>query len=300
MPELPEVEVVRRGVEDVITGARITGVTVLDSRSLKRHPGPVEDFVATLSGATVTAAVRRGKFLWFPLEGTSSALVCHLGMSGQVLLGDDRSDFGPHLRVLLELTTRDGDDVRVGFVDQRIFGSLAIDQLVPTGDGRPGGLGSDEPVVPSSVAHIARDPLDPCFDEEAWSRRLRAKHTDIKRALLDQNLISGIGNIYADEALWATKRHYLFPTNRMTAADARSLLESVRVVLRKALAEGGTSFDQQYVNVNGQSGYFAHSLEAYGRDGQPCSRCGTTIHREPFMNRSSHRCPRCQRVPRTR
>jgi formamidopyrimidine-DNA glycosylase len=300
MPELPEVEVVRRGVEDVITGARITSVTVLDSRSLKRHPGPPEDFVGRLTGAVVTAAVRRGKFLWFPLQGTCNAVVCHLGMSGQVLLGDEDSDFGSHLRVLLELTTRAGDSLQVGFVDQRIFGSLAIDELVPTNDGHPGGLGSDEAVVPLSVSHIARDPLDPHFDELAWSRRLRSKHTDIKRALLDQNLISGIGNIYADEALWATKRHYLHSTNRMTAADTRILLQEVRAVLRKALAEGGTSFDQQYVNVNGQSGYFSHSLEAYGRDGQPCSRCGSTIHREPFMNRSSHRCPRCQRVPRTR
>jgi formamidopyrimidine-DNA glycosylase len=221
-------------------------------------------------------------------------------MSGQVLLGDEDSDFGPHLRVRLELTTRAGDSIRVGFVDQRIFGSLAVDELNPTSDGFPGGLGSDAPLVPVSVAHIARDPLDPHFDEKAWSRRLRSKHTDIKRALLDQNLISGIGNIYADEALWATRRHYLYPTHRMTQADTHSLLEQVRAVLTKALAEGGTSFDQQYVNVNGQSGYFAHSLEAYGRDGQACSRCGTTIHREPFMNRSSHRCPRCQRAPRTR
>ncbi|CAB4563764.1 MAG: bifunctional DNA-formamidopyrimidine glycosylase/DNA-(apurinic or apyrimidinic site) lyase [Actinobacteria bacterium] len=300
MPELPEVEVVRRGVEDVITGARITRTTVLDARSLKRHPGPAEDFVSRLTGALVTAAVRRGKFLWFPLTGTSSALVCHLGMSGQVLLGDEDSDFGPHLRVLVELTTRASESIHVGFVDQRIFGSLAIDELIPTSDGFPGGVGSAEPLVPVSVSHIARDPLDPHFDEEAWSRRLRSKHTDIKRALLDQNLISGIGNIYADEALWATKRHYLHPTHRMTQADTHSLLEEVRAVLNKALAEGGTSFDQQYVNVNGQSGYFAQSLEAYGRDGQACSRCGTTIHREPFMNRSSHRCPRCQRVPRTR
>jgi formamidopyrimidine-DNA glycosylase len=299
MPELPEVEVVRRGVEDVITGARIARVSVLDSRSLKRHPGPVEDFGARLTGAVVTAAVRRGKFLWFPVKGTHTAVVCHLGMSGQVLLGDTESDFGSHLRVLIELTTRGGEDLRVGFVDQRIFGSLAIDELVHTSDGHPGGFGSEEPLVPLSVAHIARDPLDPNFDEGVWSKRLRSKHTDIKRALLDQNLISGIGNIYADEALWATKRHYLHPTHRMTSADTRLLLQEVRAVLRKALAEGGTSFDQQYVNVNGQSGYFAHSLEAYGRDGQPCSRCGATIHREPFMNRSSHRCPRCQRVPRT-
>jgi formamidopyrimidine-DNA glycosylase len=300
MPELPEVEVVRAGLEDALIGARIDHVRVLDSRSLKRHPGPAEDFSLRLTGAVLGAAVRRGKFLWFPLEGSQVALVCHLGMSGQMLLGTSNSDFGSHLRVLFDLTTSTGEPLRLGFVDQRIFGSLALDELVATSDGFPGGLGSDQALVPTSVTHIARDPLDPHFDEALWSRRLRAKHTEIKRALLDQNLISGIGNIYADEALWATKRHYQYPTHKLTASDTKLLLARVKEVLVKALAEGGTSFDRQYVNVNGQSGYFSHSLEAYGRDGLPCSRCGAIIHREPFMNRSSHRCPRCQRTPRTR
>lgn len=300
MPELPEVEVVRSGLDPVITGALITRVVVHDPRSLKRHPGPPEDFVATLQGRRVLAAVRRGKFLWFPLEGTHQALVCHLGMSGQVLLGELDADFGPHLRIGFWVTTQSGKDMRIGFVDQRIFGSMAIDDLVPTPDGFPGGHGSDACVIPRSVTHIARDPLDPHFDERAWSRALRTKKTELKRALLDQNLISGIGNIYADEALWATKRHYQHPTERLTARDTAAIVQAVREVLHKALAEGGTSFDQQYVNVNGKGGYFAHSLEAYGRDGQACSRCGAIIHREPFMNRSSHRCPRCQRKPRTR
>jgi formamidopyrimidine-DNA glycosylase len=300
MPELPEVEVVRAGVAPLITGALIESVSVFDSRSLKRHPGPPDQFVSSLEGMRVVSAVRRGKFLWFPLEGTETALVCHLGMSGQVLVGESGADFGRHLRIGFSLSAASGEVVEVGFVDQRIFGSMAIDVLVPTADGFPGGLGSDRCVVPQSVAHIARDPLDPHFDEPAWSRALRAKNTEIKRALLDQGLISGIGNIYADEALWATRRHYQYPTRRFSARDTAELLEAVRAVLVKALAEGGTSFDQQYVNVNGQSGYFSHSLEAYGRDGRPCSRCGTIIHREPFMNRSSHRCPRCQRKPRTR
>jgi formamidopyrimidine-DNA glycosylase len=300
MPELPEVEVVRAGLEPALRGARIDRVDVLEPRSLKRHPGPPEDFVERLEGQVVDAAIRRGKFLWFPLHGTQEALVVHLGMSGQVLLGDESSDFGSLLRIRFDITTAEGDPMVVGFVDQRIFGSMAIDELIPTPDGAPAGRGSDDSRIPRSVAHIQRDPLDPHFDDRAFSRALRAKNTDIKRALLDQNLISGIGNIYADEALWGAKLHYLTPTKRLTPARVRELLGEVRAVLQKALAEGGTSFDSQYVNVNGQAGYFAHSLHAYGRQGTPCDRCGGIIRREPFMNRSSHRCPSCQRTPRNR
>jgi formamidopyrimidine-DNA glycosylase len=300
MPELPEVEVVRAGLEPALRGARIDRVDVLEPRSLKRHPGPPEDFVERLEGQVVDAAIRRGKFLWFPLHGTQEALVVHLGMSGQVLLGDESSDFGSLLRIRFDITTAQGDPMVVGFVDQRIFGSMAIDELIPTADGGPAGRGSDDSRIPRSVSHIQRDPLDPHFDDRAFSRALRAKNIDIKRALLDQNLISGIGNIYADEALWGAKLHYLAPTNRLTPARVRELLGEVRAVLHKALAEGGTSFDSQYVNVNGQAGYFAHSLHAYGRQGTPCDRCGGIIRREPFMNRSSHRCPSCQRTPRNR
>jgi len=300
MPELPEVEVVRAGLEPALRGARIDRVDVVEPRSLKRHPGPPEDFIERLEGQVVEAAIRRGKFLWFPLHGTQEALVVHLGMSGQVLLGDESADFGSLLRIRFDITTGQGDPMVVGFVDQRIFGSMAIDELIPTRDGAPAGTGSDDSRIPRSVAHIQRDPLDPHFDDRAFSRALRAKNTDIKRALLDQNLMSGIGNIYADEALWGAKLHYLTPTKRLTPARVRELLGEVRAVLQKALAEGGTSFDSQYVNVNGQAGYFAHSLHAYGRQGTPCDRCGGIIRREPFMNRSSHRCPSCQRTPRNR
>ena len=300
MPELPEVEVVRAGLEPALTGATLSRVTVLDPRSLKRHSGPTEDFVHELEGKTFSAVVRRGKFLWCPFRGEDKALVIHLGMSGQVLLGDETSDFGRHLRVRLDIVTSEGKPVVVGFVDQRIFGSLAIEQLLETPDSKPGGHGSHTCQVPRSVAHIARDPLDDAFDDKAFSRALRKKNTDIKRALLDQNLISGIGNIYADEALWAAQLHYSYPARRLSPAKVAELLKCVREVLKKALREGGTSFDSQYVNVNGQAGYFAHSLHAYGRQGTPCDRCATMVVRERFMNRSSHRCPSCQRVPRNR
>jgi formamidopyrimidine-DNA glycosylase len=323
VPELPEVEVVRAGLAPVVAGAVVTGVSILDERSLKRHRGPSVDFVDRLVGGTIDSAVRRGKFLWFPFEPAEPhdhplALVAHLGMSGQVLLRSADHPADRLMRIRLDVDSPSLGAVRLAFVDQRIFGSMALDETVPTPDGRAAGyagshlLGSPEaeaetgpsPVpapawalhVPQQVAHIARDPLDPAFDEAAVITRLLARRTGVKRALLDQGLLSGVGNIYADESLWAARIHPEQPTEALSRARARLLLSEVRAVLRKALGEGGTSFDAQYVNVNGQSGYFSHSLAAYGQQGRPCPRCGTAIVREAFMNRSSHLCPRCQRV----
>ncbi|MBF4574120.1 bifunctional DNA-formamidopyrimidine glycosylase/DNA-(apurinic or apyrimidinic site) lyase [Herbiconiux sp. VKM Ac-1786] len=313
MPELPEVEVVRAGLEPAVSGALITGVEVFDTRSLKRHSALEGRFEALLEGRRMLAAVRRGKFLWFPLTTRQTtgpqALVAHLGMSGQVLLRTPGTAEEGLLRIRLQIEHPEHGEFWVNFVDQRIFGSMAVDRLVPTGDGAPGGysgfdggrmLGDTLALVPGQVAHIARDPLDPAFDEKAFLAALARKRTGIKRALLDQTLISGIGNIYADESLWAARVHYEHPADRLPRARARELLGEVRVVLEKALAEGGTSFDAQYVNVNGASGYFSHSLNAYGQQGKPCPRCGTPIVREAFMNRSSHLCPRCQRPVRAR
>ena len=285
MPELPEVEVVRRGLAPYLTGTRISRVSVEDARSVRRHvSGPV-DFAATLAGRRVEAVSRRGKYLWMVLDG-DDALVVHLGMSGQMLLPDPGLGDERHLRVRIVL---DGAEREVHFVDQRIFGGMHVDALVD--DGRGGR-------VPESVSHIARDPLDPDFDERAFSRRLRARESGIKRCMLDQSLISGIGNIYADEALWRARLHYDVPAERIPAARVRELLGHVREVMDEALAQGGTSFDSLYVNVNGESGWFDRALSAYGREGEPCARCGRPIVREPFMGRSSYRCPRCQRRPR--
>lgn len=300
MPELPEVEVVRHGLQPAVTGARITAVEVLDERSLKRHDGPAEDFVDRLTGARLLGAVRRGKFLWLPLDEPVvppvAALVTHLGMSGQVLLRDPAAEAAPLTRIRFALEHPTHGPLRVDFVDQRIFGSMAVDALLPTRDGAAAGYGLPLASIPSQVAHIARDPLDPAFDERAFLRRLQGKRTTVKRALLDQTLVSGIGNIYADEALWAARVHYDQPTETLSTRKARELLEEVRVVLRRALDEGGTSFDAQYVNVNGASGYFSHSLRAYGQQGKPCPRCGRPIVREQFMNRGSHFCRRCQPI----
>jgi formamidopyrimidine-DNA glycosylase len=304
MPELPEVEVVRAGLEPAVPGARVTGVTVFDERSLRRHRGPSEDFTDRLTGRELLLPRRRGKFLWIPLapEEVSSviepvemterstptdALVVHLGMSGQVLLREPGVD-DKQTRIRIDLEHPQHGALRLNFADQRIFGSMAIDELIPTGV--PGDT------VPSQVAHIARDPLDPLFSDAAFLAGLARRRTGVKRALLDQTLISGIGNIYADEALWAARIHYDQPTESLSRPRAKALLAEVRAVLRKALAEGGTSFDAQYVNVNGASGYFSHSLNAYGRHGEPCARCGRPLVRDTFMNRGSHFCAFCQRI----
>ena len=275
----------RLGLAPAVTDATIAAVTVFDERSLRRHEGPSEDFIERLTGRRMQAPQRRGKFLWVPLEGpTAEALIVHLGMSGQVLLRDQSTD-DALTRIRFEL----GNGYRLNFVDQRIFGSMAIDALVPAAD-------HADQLIPSQVSHIARDLVDPLFDDRLFLARLRRKNTTIKRALLDQTLVSGIGNIYADEALWGARIHYDQPTATLSRPRAIALLAELRAVLAKALAEGGTSFDTQYLNVNGQSGYFAHSLRAYGQQGTPCSRCGTPMVRESFMNRGSHFCPRCQKL----
>ncbi|MHB8339626.1 MAG: bifunctional DNA-formamidopyrimidine glycosylase/DNA-(apurinic or apyrimidinic site) lyase [Mycobacteriales bacterium] len=279
MPELPEVEVVRRGLERGLAGRTIAAVEVCHPRAVRRHLGGPADFAARLAGRTVLGTGRRGKYLWLALD-SGEALTGHLGMSGQLLVVHPDVPIGPHLRLRLTFADR-GRELR--FVDQRTFGGLFLDA---------GG------VVPAAVAHIARDPLDPLFDAAAFAGRLRQRRTGLKRALLDQSLVSGIGNIYADEALWRVRLHYARLTATMTRPEVARLLEAVRAVLEESLAVGGTSFDALYVSAEGVSGRFERSLAAYGRGGAPCLRCGTAIVREPFMNRSSFRCPRCQPRPR--
>ena len=303
MPELPEVEVVRAGLDPAVTGAIVVGVSVLDERALTRHSGSGAEFEAALTGRSLESAARRGKFLWIPLRptdpqaaGASEALVAHLGMSGQLLLRSPGAEPERHERVRLDIQHPEHGELAIVFADQRTFGSLALDSLVPTPDAAPGGWGTHHASVPSQVAHISRDPLDPAFRDRAFRDALARKDSAIKRVLLDQSTISGVGNIYADEALWLARIHPETPARRLPTRAVNRLLADVRGVLEQALAEGGTSFDAQYVNVNGQAGYFAHSLNAYGRTGEPCPRCGHPIVRVSFMNRSSHYCPHCQKL----
>ncbi|MDI3388417.1 bifunctional DNA-formamidopyrimidine glycosylase/DNA-(apurinic or apyrimidinic site) lyase [Streptomyces sp. B-S-A8] len=283
MPELPEVEVVRRGLERWVSGRVVAEVQVLHPRSVRRHLAGGPDFAARLKGHGIGVARRRGKYLWLPLTDSPEAVLAHLGMSGQLLLQPQDAPDEKHLRIRVRFADELGTELR--FVDQRTFGGLSLHGT--TADG-----------LPDVIAHIARDPLDPAFDEEAFHQGLRRSRTTIKRALLNQSLISGVGNIYADEALWRAKLHYERPTATFTRPRTIELLGHIRDVMNAALAVGGTSFDSLYVNVNGESGYFDRSLDAYGREGEPCRRCGTPIRRRPWMNRSSYFCPRCQRVPR--
>ena len=296
MPELPEVETVRAGLARHVLGRTVTSVRVHRDYSVRRHDGGPLDFAARLQGRTLTAAVRRGKFLWL-LLGEDDALMAHLGMSGQLRVhpaGDDEAVQHPHLRVRLQLD----DGSRLDFVDQRTFGHLSVPDLVPTPDGGPGGLGSQLSALPAPAAHIGRDVLDPVLDVGAVVNAIRSRRTGLKRALLDQTLVSGIGNIYADEGLWRARLHYARPTAGLRRVDGQRLLAAEAEVMREALAAGGTSFDALYVAVNGASGYFDRSLAVYGQAGHPCPRCGTPVQREEFMNRSSYLCPRCQPRPR--
>jgi formamidopyrimidine-DNA glycosylase len=282
VPELPEVETVRQGLAKWVAGRTIATVEVHHPRSIRRHLPGDGHFIAVLTGRTIVDVSRRGKYLWFALD-SGDAIIGHLGMSGQLLMQPADAEDEKHLRI--RFTFADGGP-QLRFVDQRTFGGLAVSE------------GGAE--LPDEIAHIARDPMDPLFDDEAFVARWRAKHTEAKRALLDQTLISGVGNIYADEALWRAQLHGARPTDQMTRPSVRRLLGHVRDVLGEAIVAGGTSFDELYVNVNGESGYFDRSLNAYGREGEPCHRCGTLIRREQFMNRSSFSCPRCQPRPRSR
>ncbi|MEU6981744.1 MULTISPECIES: bifunctional DNA-formamidopyrimidine glycosylase/DNA-(apurinic or apyrimidinic site) lyase [unclassified Streptomyces] len=283
MPELPEVEVVRRGLERWVAGRTVAEVEVLHPRAVRRHPAGGADFAARLRGERFGTARRRGKYLWLPLADTDASVLGHLGMSGQLLVQPEGAADEKHLRIRVRFADATGTELR--FVDQRTFGGLSLHDNTPDG-------------LPDVIAHIARDPLDPLFDDAAFQAALRLRRTTVKRALLDQSLISGVGNIYADEALWRSKLHYDRPTATLTRPRSAELLGHVRDVMNAALAAGGTSFDALYVNVNGESGYFDRSLDAYGREGEPCHRCGTPMRRRAWMNRSSYFCPRCQRPPR--
>jgi formamidopyrimidine-DNA glycosylase len=276
MPELPEVETVRRGLADLVVGRTVESVVVLHPRAIRRHTAGEADFVARLFGRRIDAACRRGKYLWLTLD-SGEPLLAHLGMSGQFLMSPGSTP-GPHDRVLIGLV---GAPV-LRFADQRTFGGLSVEPV-------------DDAGVPLAIAHIAADPFEPGFDRGRAVAVLRRRNTGVKRALLDQTVVSGIGNIYADEALWRARVHYERPTRELSARTAGVLIDAATAVMAEALAAGGTSFDALYVNVNGESGWFDRSLQAYGQEGRPCGRCGTAIRRARFTNRSSYFCPRCQR-----
>ncbi len=286
MPELPEVETVRSGLAANVLGATISDVKVFENRSIRQHDKGKKDFQSQLVGNKILSANRRGKFMWLQLqnENRDDALVIHLGMSGQVLL-HKTSELEKHARVVFDLQGKRNKQLTMRFVDQRMFGGMFLDSLIQTPEGD---------FLPSRVTHIARDLFDPFVDDDKIVAEILKRKAGIKSLLLNQSIVSGVGNIYADEALWQTKLHYLTPGSRLKASQVSQTLSALREIMQKAIAAGGTSFDEQYVRVNGESGWFEVELNAYGQEGEPCARCGRQIVREAWANRSSHRCPRCQ------
>ena len=272
MPELPEVETVRAGLEKHVVGKKVTAVKQLHPRALRSDS---LNKLSVFKNAKIRAVKRRGKFMWLEFD-RPEVLVAHLGMSGQFKIQKQKSEYEKHLRANFELSN--GKEMR--FIDQRTFGWLCVDQL--DGD------------VPNVVSHIARDLFDPQFDKKAIVAKIRSKRGQIKKVILDQEVLSGIGNIYADEALWYAKIHPESIAMDLTSTQILNLLTASQKVMKRALAAGGTSFDELYINVNGESGYFERSLAVYGREGEPCRRCGEEILRIAFANRSSRLCPACQ------
>ena len=295
MPELPEVESVRRGLESHVVGARVEGVEVFRDSVVRRSPGGPAGFAAEVVGTRIDAVARRGKFLWFVLDGGELALSAHLGMSGQFRVHADVPSPHSHCRARLTLSLPDAP-LTLDFIDQRTFGYLDAEEMAATADRLPGGHGSSLAAVPQSVAHIGRDALDPALRRATVLAQWRRGTRGIKQVLLDQTLVSGIGNIYADEALWRARVHPATPASGMSGKATGALLDATQEVMGEALAAGGTSFDALYVNVNGESGYFDRSLQAYGRGGEPCKRCGRPLARAVMGGRSTHWCPRCQRL----
>lgn len=276
MPELPEVETVRRGLDHLITGYRITEAHNLHPRALK--PESIAP-LASLVGAKITGTNRRGKFLWLTLN-RPYVLVAHLGMSGQFLIHQKDRPQATHIRAQFQLK-KPLRSLDLVFNDQRTFGWLSVEETTNN--------------IPTSAQHIAPDPFDPLFNKQTTINNYLKRNIKIKTALLNQEIMSGVGNIYADETLWRAKIHPETLTSELTPKKVATIIDFATEVMQEAINQGGTSFDDLYINVNGESGFFEQSLAAYGQEDEPCPRCGTPIKRITFGARSSHFCPRCQR-----
>lgn len=288
MPELPEVETIRLGVERHVRGRVLDDIHLLSARATRHDPDL--DAFADLTGREIREVARRGKFLWFVLDGAERALVVHLGMSGQLLFRHEpHAEPARHLAAILEL-----GGPRLEFVDQRTFGYVRTSPFVSTDDGAPGGTGTTRGVLPASLSHIGRDALDPHLDVAAAAGAMARTSSAIKRVLLDQRYVSGIGNIYADETLHAARVHPEEPANLLGEERLAGVVSAAAEVMRAAVAVGGTSFDALYVDADGEAGYFARELRAYGRAGAPCRGCGGPIVRSVVGGRSTFTCVACQ------
>lgn len=282
MPELPEVETVRRGIESHVVGRRIEHVEIGRERSVRRT-GP-EPVVAGLTGAVITSATRRGKYLVCPLD-SGEALMIHLRMSGRVLVRPIGETRPPHCHVVLRLAARPGGARdEMWFVDPRTFGEvvvfdpLRVDETVP------------------ELARLGPDPvLDP-FDGSVLAERLRGRRAPIKQLLLDQHVVAGIGNIYADEVLHRARVRGDRPADRLSRRAVNRIADAVAEVLNAAIDAGGSTLDDtQYVDVSGATGTYQHEHRVYGREGEPCLTCGKGVIRRTMKGgRSSSWCPVCQ------
>lgn len=299
MPELPEVETIRRNLEPHLRGKRVVSVSdATHPRTLRYQENGIDELRKHLVNRQITAVVRRGKFLWLVLGDEVSAesdvmLVIHLGMSGQLRLvaSHDAPLRHERLRCILD------DDEALVFCDQRTFGHLELRPTQPTLDHLPGGCGSDLPLMPAGLEHIARDVLDPYRDPEVFIQKALRSNRAIKTKLLDQTCISGIGNIYADEGLFAAGIHPAVACSRLDSRKLAEVVDSVRKTMEHALDFGGTSFDRLYVNSWGNPGEFSRELMVYGRSGRECRRCGATLAKMVIDQRSSVYCPHCQLQP---
>jgi formamidopyrimidine-DNA glycosylase len=287
MPELPEVEVVRKGLAKHVKNRKISNAKVRNNRALRNFEFSTKTFEKTVAGFTINSVERRGKFLWMTLKNSSQAISAHLGMSGQMLMVKKDEKPSTHARVTFDFS----DTKRsLHFIDQRTFGWVNLEELVEAKDKR---------LVPQSVLHISPDLFEETFDLDKTISNIKKRKTGIKQALLNQEIVAGIGNIYADEALWLAKTHWADVCENLSEKKINEILISAKEVMAKALEKGGTSFDDLYIDVNGESGYFENELNAYGREGERCYRCDLEMVREAFSNnRSSTICPNCQ--PRVR
>lgn len=286
MPELPEVEVVRRGLETHLVGRRFTDVEVCHPRAVRS--GDPSELVSFLRDATCSAVQRRGKFLWMDF-GQDLLVQVHLGMSGQMLVAEPGQVQSPHVRIRAGLS----DGRELCFVDQRTFGEWRLEKAVPDPWAEET-EGASKKFLPRNVQHIAADPLEPAFDAALTVERMKAKRAAIKTVLLNQEVVSGIGNIYADEALFLAGVRPRRSAALLSRPTLHRILNAAAEVMERALEQGGTSFDSLYVNVNGASGYFSRSLNVYGRGGEPCKKCGAPITRVVVGGRSTHYCAACQ------
>ncbi|CAN5195099.1 bifunctional DNA-formamidopyrimidine glycosylase/DNA-(apurinic or apyrimidinic site) lyase [soil metagenome] len=277
MPELPEVETIRRGLEREVVGKRIKSVDVTGMRSIRRH-GNKKQFISRLEGTKITGLVRRGKYLLFKLD-SGDLLVVHLRMSGQLLKTTPREPMSKHTHVVISFTQ--GGQLR--FVDPRTFGELFVTTPETVGDEVP------------ELADLGIDPVDEPMSWVVFGEMLRARRSRLKSLLMDQSFLAGIGNIYSDEILFEAGLRYDRTSETLSSQEIRRLYRSVVEVLHEAIKHrGSTLTDQQYVDLYGRPGDFQLQHQVYHREGQSCRRCRSPIARSRFAGRSTFYCPHCQ------